>query len=84
MGLYIPDDPSISYGYIHALDLRFTDDLSHLDGCAHTVDLFHSSYYLDGYVHTMDSFFDIIYVYVYASLIYRSRDSVFSHPCKIL
>lgn len=41
VGLYIyDDDPSISNGCFHALDLRFTDDPFHLDGCAHVVDPF--------------------------------------------
>ena len=80
---YIYDDPSISDGCDHTLDLRFTDDPSHSDGCSHAVDLFHSPYYPDDCFHTMDSCFDIKYVYVYASLICRSPDSVCSRPCKI-
>ena len=82
--IYDDDDPSISGGCIHTLDLRFTDDPSHLDGCTHSVDLFHSPYYPDGCIHTLALVFDIKYLYLYASFISRSPDSVFSHPCKSL
>lgn len=54
---------------MHTLDLRFPDDPSHSDGCAHPMDIFHSTYHLDGCVHIVDSCFDIRYVYVYAPLI---------------
>ncbi len=44
----------------------------------------HSPCYPDGCVHTVDSCFDMRYVYVYASLICRSPDSVCPPPCQKL
>ena len=82
VGLYIYDDPFILDGCVHTLDVRFTYDPSHSNGCTHTIDIFHIPYYPDGCVHTVDSCFDIRHVYVYASLICRSPNSVCSRPCK--
>jgi len=86
MGLYIydDDDPSMSDGCVHTLDLRLTNDPFHLDGCAHSVIFSHNPFYLDGCFHIMDSCFDIRYVYVYASLISRSPDTICSYPFKSL
>lgn len=59
MGPYIydDDDPSISNGCVHTVDLRVPDDPFHSDGCPHIVDLFAWSFLSYGCVHTMDSCF---------------------------
>ena len=81
-GLYIYDDPSISDGCIHALDLRLQMILLHWMDVPMPWIFSYSPYYLDGCIHTVDSCFDIRYVYVYMSLICRSTDSVCPRPCK--